>query len=144
MASFEKTFALHVPSSTENLAMIRDFVSNIGVRAGLDEAQVMRLTLAVDEACANVMEHAYGHEPVHQVTIRGEIDNNELNFVIVDTGRHFDPAALQEEPVEELVRKRKSGGLGLRLIRTIMDDVQYRIIPGEKNELRMTKKLHRG
>ena len=144
MASFEKTFSLHVPSSTENLAMIRDFVTNIGVRAGLDEAQVMRLTLAVDEACANVMEHAYGSEPVHEVTIRGELDNNEISFVIVDTGKHFDPAALESEPVEELVRKRKSGGLGLRLIRTIMDDVQYRIIPGEKNELRMVKKLRRG
>lgn len=144
MASFEKTFSLHVPSSTENLAMIRDFVTNIGVRAGLDEAQAMRLTLAVDEACANVMEHAYGREQIHQVTIRGEIDNNELSFVIVDTGKHFDPSTLDEEPVEELVRKRKSGGLGLRLIRAIMDDVQYRIIPGEKNELRMTKKLHRG
>ena len=144
MASFEKTFSLHVPSSTENLAMIRDFVTNIGVRAGLDEAQVMCLTLAVDEACANVMEHAYGSEPVHEVTIRGELDNNEISFVIVDTGKHFDPAALESEPVEELVRKRKSGGLGLRLIRTIMDDVQYRIIPGEKNELRMVKKLRRG
>jgi serine/threonine-protein kinase RsbW len=143
MASFEKTFSLHVPSSTENLAMIRDFVSNIGQQAGLDDAQVMRLALAVDEACANVIEHAYGSEQIHQVTIRGEFDSDELSFVIVDTGRHFDPAALRPEPIEELVRQRKSGGLGLRLIRTIMDDVQYRIIPGEKNELRMVKKLHK-
>ncbi|MCL4794098.1 MAG: ATP-binding protein [Bryobacteraceae bacterium] len=144
MASFEKTFSLRVPSSTENLSMIRDFVSNIGVRAGLDESQVLRLALAVDEACANVIEHAYGSEHIHEVTIRGELDNEELSFVIVDTGRHFDPASLKSETVEELVKQRKSGGLGLRLIRTIMDDVQYRIIPGEKNELRMTKKLHRG
>jgi anti-sigma regulatory factor (Ser/Thr protein kinase) len=143
MASFEKTFTLHVPSSTENLAMIRDFVSSIGARAGLDDAQVLRLALAVDEACANVIEHAYGSEQFHEVTIHGELDNDELSFVIVDTGKHFDPAHLQSESVEELVKQRKSGGLGLRLIRTIMDDVQYRIIPGEKNELRMTKKLHK-
>lgn len=143
MASFEKTFSLHVPSSTENLAMIRDFVSSIGQRAGLDEAEVMRLALAVDEACANVIEHAYSSEQFHEVTIRGELDDEALSFVIVDTGRHFDPAALQGEPLEELVRQRKSGGLGLRLIRTIMDDVQYRIIAGEKNELRMTKRLHK-
>jgi anti-sigma regulatory factor (Ser/Thr protein kinase) len=43
-------------------------------------------------------------------------------------------------PVEELIRRRRSGGLGLRLIRTIMDDVQYRIVPGQMNELRMVKK----
>jgi serine/threonine-protein kinase RsbW len=143
MSSFEKTFSLHVPSSTENLAMIRDFVSNIGARAGLDDAQVLRLALAVDEACANVIEHAYGSEQVHEVTVRGEIDDDHVSFVIVDTGRHFDPASLEPQAVEELVKQRRSGGLGLRLIRTIMDDVQYRIIPGEKNELRMTKKLHK-
>lgn len=144
MASFEKTFSLQVPSSTENLAMIRDFVSNIGARAGLDDGEVLRIALAVDEACANVIEHAYGSEQIHEVTIRGELDEAALSFAIVDTGRHFDPDALKSESVEELVKQRKSGGLGLRLIRTIMDDVQYRIVAGEKNELRMTKRLRKG
>jgi len=141
MPSFERTFSLNVPSSTENLAMIRDFVSNIGVQVGFTEAEVARLALAVDEACANVIEHAYSQEVTHDVTVRAVVDEETLRFEIVDTGRHFDPAIIQTQDVEELIRQRKSGGLGLRLIRTIMDDVQYRIIPGEKNELRMTKKL---
>lgn len=141
MPSFERTFSLNVPSSTENLAMIRDFVSNIGVQVGFTDAEVARLALAVDEACANVIEHAYSQEITHDVTIRAVVDEDTLRFEIVDTGRHFDPALIQSQDVEELIRQRKSGGLGLRLIRTIMDDVQYRIIPGEKNELRMTKNL---
>lgn len=141
MPSFERTFSLNVPSSTENLAMIRDFVSNIGAQVGFTEAEVARLALAVDEACANVIEHAYSQEITHDVTVRAVVDEDTLRFEIVDTGRHFDPAIIQTQDVEELIRQRKSGGLGLRLIRTIMDDVQYRIIPGEKNELRMTKKL---
>ena len=141
MPSFERTFSLNVPSSTENLAMIRDFVSAIGVQVGFTDAEVARLALAVDEACANVIEHAYSQEVTHDVMIRAVVDEDALRFEIVDTGRHFDPAIIQSQDVEELIRQRKSGGLGLRLIRTIMDDVQYRIIPGEKNELRMTKKL---
>jgi serine/threonine-protein kinase RsbW len=141
MPSFEKTFSLKVPSSTENLAMIRDFVSNIGVQVGFNEGEVARLALAVDEACANVIEHAYGLEATHDVTIRAVVDDDTLRFEIIDTGRGFDPAQMQPQEVEELIRQRKSGGLGLRLIRTIMDDVQYRIVPGEKNELRMVKKL---
>ncbi|WP_321477820.1 ATP-binding protein [uncultured Paludibaculum sp.] len=141
MPSYEKTFSLKVPSSTENLAMIRDFVSNIGVQVGFNEGEVARLALAVDEACANVIEHAYGLEDTHDVTIRAVVDDDALRFEIIDTGRGFDPAQMQPQEVEELIRQRKSGGLGLRLIRTIMDDVQYRIVPGEKNELRMTKRL---
>jgi serine/threonine-protein kinase RsbW len=143
MPFYERTFSLNVPSSTENLAMVRDFVSSIGGQAGFNDAEVARLALAVDEACANVIEHAYGQEATHDVTIRAVVDEDALRFEIVDTGRGFDPANIQSQDVEELIRQRKSGGLGLRLIRNIMDDVQYRIIPGEKNELRMTKKLRK-
>ncbi len=141
MPSFERTFVMGVPSSTQNLALIRDFVSSIGSQVGFDENEAARLALAVDEACANVIEHAYGAEDTHAVTVRVIVDQEMITFEIVDTGRGFDPSQSQSLPVEELIRQRRSGGLGLRLIKTIMDDVQYRIIPGEKNELRMVKRL---
>lgn len=140
MASFERKFSLHVPSSTENLALIRDFVSGIGAQVGFDENEVARLALAVDEACANVIEHAYGSDTTREVTVRAVVEQGAIHFDIVDSGRHFDPAAIKPESVEELVKHRRSGGLGLRLIRTIMDDVQYSI-SGDMNELRMTKKF---
>ena len=53
----------------------------------------------------------------------------------------YDPARIEEQNLDALIRDRRSGGLGLRLIRSIMDDVQYQIVPGEKNELRMMKRL---
>lgn len=144
MASFERTFSLHVPSSTQNLAMIRDFVSGVGAQAGLDDAQIMRLALAVDEACANVIEHAYSNEErMQDVTVRAVLGDDDLTFLIVDRGKGFDPSTVEPESIEELVKQRRSGGLGLRLIRTIMDDVTYTIIPGEKNELRMVKHLNK-
>lgn len=143
MPSFERTFSMRVPSSTENLALIRDFVSGIGAQVGFDEHDAARLALAVDEACANVIEHAYQLDATHEVTVRVVVDDEEIRFDIIDTGRGFDPSQAGELQVEELIRQRKSGGLGLRLIRTIMDDVQYRIVPGEKNELRMVKKLRK-
>jgi len=141
MPSYERTFALHVPSSTENLALIRDFVSNIGTQAGFDDKEVARIALAVDEACANVIEHAYGLDTTREVKIRAVIEEDQLSFEIVDTGRGFDPSQVQAKDVDELIKQRRSGGLGLRLIRTIMDDVQYQITPGQKNELRMVKRL---
>jgi anti-sigma regulatory factor (Ser/Thr protein kinase) len=143
MASVERKFTLHVPSSTENLALIREFVTTIGAQAGLSESDVGKLELAVDEACANVIEHAYGHDTSKEVIIRAILDDEELRIEIIDTGKGFDPASIPQPDLEKLVAERKSGGLGLRLIKTLMDEVQYEIVPGQKNELRMTKRIRK-
>jgi serine/threonine-protein kinase RsbW len=141
MDSLERTFQLHVPSSTENLAMIRDFVGKIGEQAGMSPADVGKLKLAVDEACANVIEHAYGSDDTREVTVKAKLDSDAVQIEIVDTGRGFDPMAIEQADLEQLVSKRKSGGLGMRLIQSVMDEVQYQIGPGQKNELRMVKRL---
>ena len=141
MASLERTFQLHVPSSTENLAMIRDFVGKIGAQAGMGPADLVKLELAVDEACANVIEHAYGSDDTREVTVKATLDSESIEIEIVDTGRGFDPSAVEQANLEQLVSKRKSGGLGMRLIRSVMDEVHYQIVPGQKNELRMVKHL---
>ncbi len=143
MSSFEQTFTLDVPSSTENLAIIRDFVTRIGTQAGLGEADVAKLELAVDEACANVIEHAYGHDVRKQVAIRAVFDEETLSINVTDTGRGFDPSTVNEEDLRSLVEHRRTGGLGLRLINTLMDEVHYDVEPGKKNELRMVKKIRR-
>jgi serine/threonine-protein kinase RsbW len=141
MDSLERTFQLHVPSSTENLAMIRDFVGAIGQRAGLSPGDLVKLELAVDEACANVIEHAYGSDDTHEVKVKATLDSESVQIEITDTGRGFDPTKIEEVNLKELAVKRRTGGLGLHLIRSVMDEVQYQIVPGEKNELRMVKRL---
>jgi serine/threonine-protein kinase RsbW len=143
MDSVERTFQLNVPSSTENLSMIRDFVGSIGVRAGMGPADLTKLELAVDEACANVIEHAYSSEPTHAVTVKATVDDDTVQIDIVDTGRGFDPTKVEQVELEKLIKSRKSGGLGMRLIQSLMDEVQYQIIPGQKNELRMIKHLNK-
>ncbi|MBL8144007.1 MAG: ATP-binding protein, partial [Acidobacteria bacterium] len=70
MAAFEQKFTLGVPSSTQNLALIREFVTNVGAQAGLGDDDVAKLELAVDEACANVIEHAHHGDATKDVTIR--------------------------------------------------------------------------
>jgi serine/threonine-protein kinase RsbW len=143
VASFEQTFALNVPSSTENLALIRDFVTRVGSQAGLDDSEVANLELAVDEACANVIEHAYEHDATKQVVIRAIFDEKTLRIEVVDTGKGFEPQSIPEADLRKLAAERKSGGLGLRLIKSLMDEVHYEIEPGKKNELRMVKYLRK-
>jgi len=141
MASFERTFALHVPSSTENLSMIRDFVRSIGVQVGMGDMEVARLEMAVDEACSNVMEHAYQSDATKEVSIRAVVDESVLRIVVIDRGKGFDPAAVEQKKLEDLISAKRTGGLGMRLIKSFMDEVHYAMVPGEKNELTMVKRL---
>jgi serine/threonine-protein kinase RsbW len=141
MSSLERKFTLQVPSSTENLALIREFVTSVGAQAGLDESGVAQLELAVDEACANVIEHAYGHDTTKEVIVRAVFNDETLRISVIDEGRGFDPNKVKQETIEQLVHERKSGGLGIRLIKTLMDEVSYEIVPGQKNELHMTKRI---
>ncbi len=143
MASLERTFALHVPSSTENLAMIREFVNSIGAQAGLPPQEGDKLVLAVDEACANVIEHAYGEDLTKEVSVRAALDDSKIEITVIDTGASFDPAAIEQNDLRKLVAKRRSGGLGMLLIKSFMDEVHYQRILGQKNELRMVKRLKR-
>ena len=142
MAAIEKKLTLTVPSSTENLALIRDFVTSVGKQARMSDVDISNLELAVDEACANVIEHAYGHDRTKEVTIRAIFDENEMRISVIDSGKGFDPSKVQSETLDQLINERKSGGLGMRLIKTLMDDVRYEIVPGQKNELHMTKKIN--
>jgi serine/threonine-protein kinase RsbW len=143
MSSFERKFTLQVPSSTENLAMIREFVTAVGRQAQLEETDISNLELAVDEACANVIEHAYGHDITKEVVVRAKFDDESMCISVIDEGRGFDPDKTPQDSVEQLIHERKSGGLGIRLIKKLMDEVSYEIVPGQKNELHMTKKIRK-
>lgn len=139
MAAIERKFTLQVPSSTENLALIREFVTSIGRQATLNEEEINKLELAVDEACANVIEHAYGHDITKDVSVRATFDDEKLKISVIDEGRGFDPTGINQKSLDQLVHERRSGGLGIRIIKTLMDEVSYEIEPGLKNELHMTK-----
>jgi len=143
MGSIEQRFTLLVPSSTENLALIRDFVSNVGLQAGLGDDDVAKLELAVDEACTNVIEHAHRGDLSKDVVVRATFDERALRVEVVDTGEGFDPATLPQENLEQMVAKHRSGGLGLRVMKSLMDEVSYEIVPGDTNRLRMVKKLRK-
>lgn len=143
MASLERTFSLKVPSATQNLAMIREFVAKIGSQAGLADDDVAKLELAVDEACANVIEHAHGHDSTKEVSVRATFDASTLRIEVVDEGEGFDPTSVPAMPVDELVHARRHGGLGLRVMRSLMDEVSYEIVPGERNRLRLLKRIQK-
>lgn len=141
--SANNLYRLKLPASSENLDIIRKFIEGIAGNMGFSEESIYQIELAVDEACANVITHAYrgensGEKIIH-VTVKQKKDRIEI--AIADKGAGFDPARIKSPNMEEYLKKMKPGGLGVHLIKSLMDDVRFHIRPGVRNEVRMVKLL---
>jgi len=117
---------LTIPGSTRFLEEVRAFIAGHALRAGLDEARVDRLKMAVDEACTNVIEHAYGGESEQRIEIAVIARPDRLMIRIRDTGKSFDQEAYNEPDLLQYAKRRKSGGLGVHIMRKLTDEVTYR------------------
>jgi serine/threonine-protein kinase RsbW len=137
----EQTFILSVPSDTRNLAMIRDFVEDAVRRSTMGGSDLDKLKLAVDEACANVIEHAYGNDRTKKLTIRVSFDPAQVIVDVVDSGKEYDPTAHTPATLEELAAGRRDGGMGIRIMRMATDELLW--FPDEHghNCLRLVKRI---
>lgn len=132
---------LAVSSKTENLSDIRDFVSENALKAGLKQKEIDDLILAVDEACTNIIKHAYKSFPEGKIQIEIEYDSKKFTVKLIDYGTSFDPEQIPDPDLQKYYRQRRVGGLGLYLMKTLMDDVQYISVPGEYNQVLLSKNL---
>lgn len=136
-----KTKKLSIKSRTENLSSIRDFVSSSAVEAGVPPDVVENIILAVDEACTNIIKHAYKSYPDGEMIIKTKSTNRRFTISITDYGKSFEPDAIPEPDLQKYYRQKRVGGLGMYLMKTLMDDVKYVSIPGKRNEVQLSKNL---
>lgn len=129
---------LTVPGRYEEIKHVCQFVAGGAEQAGLDEADIFHVELACDEACTNVIEHAYGGENVGDIFISWQIRGDCFTITIHDNGRAFDPEEVAGPPPLENL---KAGGLGLHFMRTLMDDVRFTFDKQTGNTLVMVKKI---
>jgi serine/threonine-protein kinase RsbW len=95
--------------------------------------------MAVDEACTNIIEHAYGGEGRGDIECTCQIDSDGLTVRLCDHGRPFDPSSVPEPDINAGLEERREGGLGLFLIRKLMDEVHFEFTPESGNVLTMVK-----
>jgi serine/threonine-protein kinase RsbW len=132
---------LKVKSRTENLSLIRDFVSNSAAEAGITPDVVENIILAVDEACTNIIKHAYKSFPEGELIIKTKSTLSRFVISITDFGNTFEPDAVPEPDLQKYYRQKRVGGLGMYLMKTLMDDVKYVSIPGKHNEVLLSKNI---
>ena len=133
-------YKLKIPSETDNLEIIREFVGKVASKVGFSEDELNKIELAVDEACANVIKHAYAREQKNKpIDIAVQIDFQKLTILVTDRGKGLDKSKLKLPDMREYLAEMRVGGLGIYLMKTLMDEVDFEIKPGEKNQVKMVK-----
>ncbi len=132
------TYHKELSASTENLSEVRNFVSSQAEKHGFTEDQIHDIRLAVDEACTNVIKHAYSYDDTKQFNLDLEFNNTALYIEITDFGIGFNPAKYEVPNVQKRIKQKKRGGMGIFLIQNLMDELTYDS-DGHKNVIRMTK-----
>ena len=141
------SWRLLLPGTPDSLPRIREMIDEAAVRCGFSDDEIAKIEMAVDEACTNVIEHAYhalaGHGAVHpEIEIRADGYHDRLEITILDRSLHNFP--INENSgmeVDEYLNDNHRRGLGLFIIRSFVDDVKHRFVEGHGNELMLVKYL---
>jgi serine/threonine-protein kinase RsbW len=132
-----KEAQLQVPAHADYLGDMRDFIARIGHEYGYPEKLVNAFKLTIDEAASNIIRHGYRSDE-GSIIIRAIIKKRCLTVSIIDQGLYFDPKDVQNPDLNRYIDDGKRGGLGIFIMRKLMDEMHYRKTK-EGNELQMTK-----
>lgn len=136
-------YSIKVPCCKSKLKTIRSFVDETLGQYIISDIDLNMLVLAVDEVCANLIVHADTENNLSDecIVLNIMVRKNTIVFEVIDFKDHsFDFSSYQEPRLDELVKTRRKGGLGLMLVRRIMDDVEFKTIDSV-NVCRMVKKM---
>jgi serine/threonine-protein kinase RsbW len=127
------------PGRFESLSQVSKLIVQQAREAGLDDTSVYAVDLAVDEAFTNIIEHAYGGEDLGNIQCTCQVKDDGLTVILRDYGRPFNPDKIPAPNVKARLKDLKSGGVGLFLIRKMMDEVRFEFNPKTGNVLTMIK-----
>ena len=122
------------------ISRVNGFIEDIGNEFSLTPDVVFNLNLVLEEAVVNVINYAYPKEEHESIYLSAKIQDDSIIFVLSDTGKEFDPTMVPEADISLSTDDREIGGLGIFLIRQIMNEVKYERIDG-RNVLTLEKKL---
>ena len=122
------------------ISKLNEFVEDIGNEFSLTPDVVFNVNLVLEEAIVNVINYAYPKEKHESIYLSAQLHGGSIVFVLTDTGMQFDPTKAPEADITLSLEDRPIGGLGIFLIRQIMNEVSYERIDG-KNVLTLSKKL---
>ena len=139
MLEAKKIIEIKIASDPALLSMMRCVVLHSSKNAGCDNEMAENMVIAVNEACMNIIQHAYNNDSNKSIAINVFKENNKLIFKLIDHGNPIDFSKVKKRNLDEV----KPGGLGLPMIETIMDKVEFSTSPdGKENILELIKIKH--
>ncbi len=120
----QETFHMEIAADENNLSEVRDFIADICLRAGFSKRETNNTKLAMDEACTNIIKHAYG-DAGGDIRIDVQAEPGKVEINVFDRGTPFDWSGIEDPDLEQYVEIGKKGGLGIFLMNRLMDELDY-------------------
>ncbi|NME67931.1 ATP-binding protein [Flammeovirga aprica] len=135
-------FRKKVNCETANLHIIREFILSALASYSVPDSKRDMIVVAVDEVCANRMIHSNSCDPTKEieVTVTTTIDAESVVIEIKDNGEAFDIKTYQSPTINDVIKEHRKGGMGLRLVKNIMDAVQV-VQVGKHQVCRLVKQI---
>jgi len=133
--------SMNVAASTDRLSEIRGFIRDQVDKAGFSDVELNNIVLAVDEACANLIQHAYHNDARFTISLRVMIQPDQIRVEISDTSAPFDPGKAILPDMKQYFAENRHHGLGILLMTRVMDNIEYTAAGGgsKMNTLVLTK-----
>jgi len=131
--------AIKLNNAVSELERLNEVLTEFSRRHALSARVVHDLNLALEEILVNVISYAYADNGVHEIWVRLRARPGEVTAEVEDGGRPFNPLTVPEPDIRKSIDERTVGGLGIHLVRRLMDSLEYKR-QGDKNLLIMKKK----
>lgn len=133
-----KKTTITINANIDLIRPVRNLVDRIGRRCALSPKNIHAVKLATEEALTNIIGHGHREKSQGKITIKIYVQFHRLSVIIIDRGISFDPRKVNNPDIKQYIDTGKKGGLGIFMIRRLMDDFHYQIT-NRGNELHLTK-----
>lgn len=113
------------PARLESLPLVQEYVENLAQRSGINGKRLIQLSVALEEVVVNIINHAYGQKGRGDILVGFDDQAEAVVVSLSDTGLAFNPLEAAEPDVEMALLDRPIGGLGIMMVKKLMDEVRY-------------------
>jgi len=136
----KKAYAFELKNDQSELDRLCEACEELGKSIGLSDKSVFEINLALDELFTNIISYGFKDQKEHSIKIDISVDDNQLHMRIEDDGIPFNPLAVKPPDFQCGIEECQIGGLGIHLIKKLMDDFQYQRV-GDKNVIKLKRKI---